>query len=206
MTDLESKITRIVWKLSPAPLERKLRTEAGLRFMRFVLVAIAAVVTSQIALVIFTGPLKWTGFLSGFVASMIAAAVSYILSRWAWERKGKPDWLRETLPFWGVSVAVWIVLGLTTHFASVWANSMDLHHLKRHLVINGAYFVMNCITFVCRFLIFHYVLFKNRGEGAKVPVEPGFLGPVESGADSPAEPGLASTGQSDRMAAPGSQG
>ncbi len=179
MTDLESKITRIVWRISPAPLERKLRTEAGLRFMRFVLVAIVAVVTSQIALVIFTGPLRWTGFWSGFVASMIAAAVSYVLSRWAWDRKGRPDVLRETLPFWLVSVAVWIVLGLTTHFASVWANSMDLHHLKRHLVINGAYFVMNCITFVCRFLIFHYVLFKNRGDGEKVPVEPGLLGPVE---------------------------
>ena len=93
---------------------------------------------------------------------MVAALVSYLLSRWAWERKGKPDLLRETLPFWVVSVAVWVILGLTSHYASVWAHSMGYTHLKKHLVVQGAYFLMNCVTFVARFLIFHYVLFANK--------------------------------------------
>jgi hypothetical protein len=94
---------------------------------------------------------------------MVAAGVSYLLSRWAWERKGKPYLLRETLPFWAVSIACWIILGLTTHYANSWAKSTHIEHWERHLVVNGAYLVMNCITFVCRFLIFHYALFADRG-------------------------------------------
>lgn len=91
------------------------------------------------------------------------AAVSYVLSRWAWERKGRPDLLRETLPFWVISITVWVILGLTTKLANSWAVSDGLHHLERHLVVNGAYLIMNCVTFVIRFLIFHKVLFANKG-------------------------------------------
>jgi putative flippase GtrA len=157
------RLARSAWRLVPAPIERKLRTEAGKRFLRFVPVALAAVITSQLVLAILTGPLNWGGFTSGVLASMVAAGVSYLLSRWAWERKGKPDVLRETLPFWAVSIACWIILGLTTHYANSWAKSMHIQHWERHLVVNGAYLVMNCVTFVCRFLIFHYALFADRG-------------------------------------------
>lgn len=163
MAAVSDRIAQSAWRLVPAPIERKLRTEAGKRFLRFVPVSLAAVITSQLVLAILTGPLNWGGFTSGVLASMVAAAVSYLLSRWAWERKGKPDLLRETLPFWAVSIACWIILGLTTHYANSWAKSMHIEHWERHLVVNGAYLVMNCITFVCRFLIFHYALFADRG-------------------------------------------
>lgn len=163
MTASSEKLAKAAWRLVPARIERKLRTEAGNRFLRFVPVSIAAVVTSQVVLAILTGPVNLGGFTSGVLASMTAAAVSYVLSRWAWERKGKPNLFRETLPFWAVSIAVWIILGLTTHYANSWAKSMDIHHWERHLVVNAAYLVMNCITFVCRFLIFHYALFTNKG-------------------------------------------
>ena len=164
MTAASDRLAQFAWRLVPAPAERKLRTEAGNRFLRFVLVSLAAVITSQVVLAILTGPLLPDhGFTDGLLASMVAAGVSYLLSRWAWERKGKPDVLRETLPFWAVSIACWIILGLTTHYANSWAKSMDIQHWERHLVVNGAYLVMNCITFVCRFLIFHYALFANRG-------------------------------------------
>jgi putative flippase GtrA len=156
------RLAQSAWRLVPAPIEPKLRTEAGKRFLRFVPVSLAAVITSQLVLAILTGPLNWGGFTSGVLASMVAAGVSYLLSRWAWERRGKPDVLRETLPFWAVSIACWIILGLTTHYANSWAKTMQIQHWERHLVVNGAYLVMNCITFACRFLIFHYALFADR--------------------------------------------
>jgi putative flippase GtrA len=165
MTAASEKFAQAAWRFVPAPIERKLRTEAGTRFLRFVPVSLAAVITSQVVLAILTGPFTHYigGFTAGVIASMVAAGVSYLLSRWAWERKGKPDLLRETLPFWAVSIACWIILGLTTHFANTWATSNHITHWERHLVVNGAYLVMNCVTFVCRFLIFHYALFANRG-------------------------------------------
>ena len=162
MPAVPDKITQAAWRLVPAPLERKLRTEAGKRFIRFAAVAVAAVVTSQVMLGLLTGPINLSAGLSGVLAGMSAALVSYVLSRWAWERKGRPDLLRETLPFWAVSVAVWLILGLTSHYASVWAHSQGYTHLEKHLVVQGAYFLMNCVTFVLRFLIFHYVLFAPK--------------------------------------------
>jgi len=162
MTAVSAKIAQGAWRLVPAPIESWLRTDAGSRFLRFLPAAAAAVMTSQAVLAILTGPVNLGGFASGVLASMAAAAVSYLLSRWAWDLKGRPDLLRETLPFWAISITVWVILGLTTHIAKTWAISDGLHHLDKHLVVNSAYLVMNCVTFVMRFLIFHYVLFAKK--------------------------------------------
>jgi len=179
---------KIVWatrRFLPAPIARKLETEAGRRFTRFIPAALAAVITSQVVLGLLTGPVNLSAGASGVIAAMAAALVSYLLSRWAWERRGKPDLLRETLPFWAVSLGVWLILGLTSHFASVWAHSEGYTHLKKHLVVQGAYFLMNCVTFAARFLIFHYVLFasKDRKEPGPVPQELATAEAVSSGHD-----------------------
>jgi putative flippase GtrA len=171
MTSLPDKIARASQRFLPAPIARRLETEAGRRFARFVAAALAAVITSQVVLGLFTGPVDLhSAGLAGVIAAMAAALVSYVLSRWAWERKGKPDLLRETLPFWAISLAVWGILGLTSHYASVFAHSMGYTHLMKHLVVQGAYFLMNCVTFVARFLIFHNVLFARRDRGTPGPV------------------------------------
>jgi putative flippase GtrA len=148
-------------RLMPASVRRRLETDAGKRFLRFAPVAIAALVTSQLTLAILTG-LNMTAGKAALIASVVGAFVSYVLSRWAWESKGRPDLLRETVPFWLVSFAVWGILSLVTHYAGAWAKQENLHHLEKHLVVNGAYLAANCVTFVCRFLIFHYVLFAKR--------------------------------------------
>jgi putative flippase GtrA len=153
-------------KVLPKPLRARLETEAGRRFSRFLPVAIAALAASQISLAILTGPISMDAGKAALLASIIGAAVSYVLSRWAWDRKGRPDLLRETVPFWLVSFAVWGILSLATHYAGAYANAHHLHHIQKHLVVQGTYFVANCITFVSRFLIFHYVLFANRRRGA----------------------------------------
>jgi len=169
MTSVPDKIAHTAWRVVPAPLERKLRGEAGQRFSRFVLVAIVGVVTSQVVLGLLTGPVNLTAGTSGVIASMTAALVSYVLSRWAWERTGRPDLLRETVPFWLVSMAVWAILGLTSHFASVWAHAEGYTHVQKHLVVQGAYLLMNCVTFVARFLFFHYVLFAKKPSDTMAP-------------------------------------
>jgi putative flippase GtrA len=146
-----------------ATVKRRLQTSAGRRFSRFILVAAAAVIASQGTLTICLGPVGWTAGRSAVAAWLVGAAVSYVLSRWAFDSKGKPDLLRETLPFWVVAVGTAVVLTLTTKWANQQAISMDLGHAQRVLFADGAYFVANCVTFVTRFVIFHFVLFKDRG-------------------------------------------
>jgi putative flippase GtrA len=167
MPGVPVRIGRAAWHLLPAAVRRKLRTEPGMRFMRFVPVSLAALASSQITLALLVGVARMSAGTSAFVASIVGAAVSYVLSRWAWERKGKPDLLRETLPFWAVSVVAWIFLSFVSHEASMWSRHMGHSHWEHVAVVNGAYFIANCITFVTRFAIFHYVLFAKRGDKAK---------------------------------------
>lgn len=141
----------------------RLQTTVGKRFSRFVLVAAAAVAASQITLTICLGVVGMTAGKSAVAAWLAGAAVSYVLSRWAWERKGRPHLIKETLPFWAVAVGTAVVLTLTTKYANQQAQSMNLSHGERVLFVDSAYFIANCLTFLTRFVIFHYVLFADRG-------------------------------------------
>jgi putative flippase GtrA len=146
-----------------AAVERRLQTPVGKRFGRFILVAAGAVIASQVTLAVCLGPVGWTAGRSALTAWLAGAAVSYVLSRWAWERKGRPNLLKETLPFWIVAVGTAIVLTLTTKWANQRAIAMDMSHAERVLFAGAAYFLANCVTFLTRFLIFHYILFRDRG-------------------------------------------
>ena len=146
-----------------AAIERRLHTPVGKRFSRFILVATGAVIASQITLAVCLGPIGWTAGRSGLTAWLVGAVVSYVLSRWAWERKGRPDLLRETLPFWIVAVGTAVVLTLTAKWANQRALAMDMPDNERLLFVGAAYLLANCVTFLTRFLIFHYILFRDRG-------------------------------------------
>jgi putative flippase GtrA len=146
-----------------AAVQRKLRSTLGKRFSRFVVVAIASLGSSLLMLNLLLGVFHLSAGLSGVLGAITGAAVSYVLSRWAWERKGRPHLLKETLPFWLVSLGAWAVLGLTSHYASLWALSMGKTHWQRVVIVDGAYLIANCVTFIARFAIFHYFLFVDRG-------------------------------------------
>ena len=146
-----------------AAVQSKLRTTVGKRFSRFVVVAVASLGSSLVTLSLLLGVFHLSGGLAGILSAIVGAAVSYVLSRWAWERKGRPHLLKETLPFWLVSLGSWTVLGLTSHYASVWALEMGHTHWERVLIVDGAYLIANCLTFLTRFAIFHYLLFADRG-------------------------------------------
>ena len=142
----------------------KIRSKLGVRFTRFIAVAAVSLVTSQVALIVFNHVVHLTAFVAGFCAAVLGAAVSYVLSRWAWERKGRPDLLRETLPFWAVSACVWLILAGANKLGVYLVHDWGLHKgWKKVTVENGLYFVANCVTFAARFVIFHYRIFADRG-------------------------------------------
>lgn len=184
-----SWIGETVLRFLPGPIRRRLETNAGKRFSRFVPVAIAALASSQITLAALVGPAQMTAGKAALIASVTGALVSYLLSRWAWQRKGRPDLLRETVPFWLVSFAVWGVLSLTSHYAGAFAKHEHMHHLEKIAVVNGAYLAANCVTFVSRFLIFHYVLFSDRRKRAAAVTE--VVSPAVPPADDAPEMALA---------------
>src|ERR1700733_11096121 len=149
-------------------ITRKVRTTLGIRFGRFAVAAISAFATSEIVYVICAGPLALSSTEATLIGWVFGVVGSYILSRWAWERKGRPNLLRETVPFCVVSAIVIVVLELAHkylgyHPASWW----HLHGTERALYLAAVYGVANLFTFLVRFVFFHYVLFASSPGGAK---------------------------------------
>ena len=82
--------------------------------------------------------------------------------------------LKETLPFVAVSICAGIILTLASKFGNSVAADMGLHHgVGKVLVADAFYFAANCLTFALRFLIFHFVLFRDRSAGEALAVVEG---------------------------------
>ena len=153
-------------RLAPA-VWRKFRGKVGVRFTRFVGAAAAALAATEIALTLSNGVFHMTSTPATLVSWFSGAVVSYVLSRWAWERKGKPDVLRETLPFWVISAMVIVILWLANKLGYHSAAWMHLTGAKRVLWVDFVWLVANAFTFAVRFVIFHFVLFTDRTTAAR---------------------------------------
>jgi putative flippase GtrA len=174
-------------------LVHKARSKLGIRFGRFTIAAITAFATTEVVLTICAGPLQLTATWASLISWFSGALVSYVLSRWAWKRKGRPSLLKETLPFWVVSAMVVAILTVATKFAYHAASWMNLSGAERVLFVDAVYGVANIGTFLLRFLFFHYVLFAasvvkdppGAAEEALASTDPGpepFARAAESGA------------------------
>jgi putative flippase GtrA len=131
-------------------------------------VSAVALATSLTVLGVCDGVLHLTSVPAALFSQVGGALVSYVLSRWAWERKGKPDVLRETIPFWIVFGVATVISTLATKLGYFMARSMHLHAFKQVLFVEVIYLLANIATFLMRFVIFHYILFADRPTGARV--------------------------------------
>jgi len=147
-------------------LGRLIRSDGAKRLLRFAPAALLALGATQITYFVFANVLNATGRVAGAVGWLAGAVVSYGVSRWAWERRGKPNLLKETLPFVAISLIVGAVLTESSHFAYREATVLSLHGAERALFLQGLYLAANGVTFLVRFLIFHFVLFADRSTSA----------------------------------------
>jgi putative flippase GtrA len=151
-------------------LGRKLRGTLGVRFARFAGAAAGALTATEAALTICNGVLHLTATPAALISWFAGAVVSYGLSRWAWNRKGRPDVLRETIPFWAISVLVIVLLTLANKLGYQSARWLHLTGAKHVLWVDFVWLLANFGTFLLRFAVFHFFLFTDRGT---VPREPG---------------------------------
>lgn len=162
MSPAPPKLVLALWNHVPEPLRRRLESPDGKRLLRFAPAAVLALAATQITYFICVSVVHSTGRVSGFAGWLAGAVVSYAVSRWAWERRGRPHLLRETLPFVAVSLSVGAVLTEVSHFAYQAGQSMGLHGIEFGLFVQGLYITANAVTFVIRFLIFNYLIFAAR--------------------------------------------
>jgi putative flippase GtrA len=166
MSLISPRIVDAAWRMIPGALQRRLQSQGGRRLIRFAPAAVLALCATQLTYFVLQLA-NVTAGIAGATGWFAGATVSYVVSRWAWERKGRPHLLKETLPFVSISVCVGIVLTSTSKLATEQARDMGLHGLDKVLFAQGLYLAANCLTFVVRFMIFHYVLFADRGPKAE---------------------------------------
>jgi putative flippase GtrA len=165
-------IADTMWRVIPGPARKLLRSQSGRRLVRFAPAAVLALGATQLTYLI-CQLLNVTAGKAGAAGWFAGAAVSYVVSRWAWERKGRPNLLKETLPFVAVSICVGVALTGASKIAGAEAHALGLHGFEKVAFAQAAYLAANCVTFVIRFLIFHYVLFADRGSAAGAASETG---------------------------------
>jgi hypothetical protein len=151
-------------------LRRRFGGALGVQFARFTGAALAALTATEVALTISNGVFHLTSTPAALVSWFAGAVVSYALSRWAWNRTGRPDVLRETIPFWVISAAVIVLLTLANKLGYRSAAWLHLSGAEHVLWVDFIWLVANFGTFLLRFAIFHYVLFSDRPAARRRPV------------------------------------
>jgi hypothetical protein len=149
----------------PVPVASWLRTRLGRHLSRFAGVALVSLATTEVVLSI-AYLMIGTGGTATLLGWFAGAGVSYVLSRKAWERKGRPDLMRETVPFWVISGCTAIVLTTAGHLGGEYAKDHHLAKIAATVVVAGTVLLANVVTFIIRFVLFHYVLFADRSAAA----------------------------------------
>ena len=158
----------------------------GRRFTRFAFGSALALAASELTLLVCLAAHAWPT-VSAAAGWFAGALVSYILSRWAWERRGRPHLLKETLPFWVIAGCTIVVLSVATSMAHHLALVLGLAPAARLVFDGAAYLAANTLTFLARFVILNYVLFatSSRGKASSVGGPAGMDGAVQRAGDYP---------------------
>ena len=138
---------RKLWRLAGTP--------EGLKLIKYTTVSAISALTSIVVLTIVYGVFRiWSEVWSTLFANVVAGVPSYILNRrWVWGKGGRSHWWRELLPFWVMSLTGIGFALYTATLAKNYANSHDLHHLTRTVLVVGANIAAFGIVWLLKFLI-----------------------------------------------------
>ena len=150
--------------LRPGLLHRLRRGRIAQILTRYTVGSVLAAIASEVALLGLLG-FHLTGPRAAAIAAWLAGAiVNYVLSRtWAWGKRGRPSALREVLPFWATSVACLFASTWTSALAHDHAPEVTSSHPLQLAFVGAVYLGTYGVLFVAKFLLFHFVIFTDRG-------------------------------------------
>ena len=136
-----------------------LRTPEGAKLVRYTAVSAISAMTSIVILTLVYGVLRlWTEVWSVLFSNVMAGIPSYFLNRqWVWGKSGRSHWWREVLPFWITSLTGIGFALVTASLARNYAQSHDLHHLARTVLVVGANVAAFGIVWLIKFAILNRV-------------------------------------------------
>lgn len=132
-----------------------IRTPGGMKLVRYTAVSAISALTSVVILTIVYGVLRlWTEVWSVLFANVMAGIPSYFLNRqWVWGKSGRSHIWREVIPFWVTSLTGIAFALFMASLARSYAQSHDLHHLARTVLVVGANVAAFGIVWLLKFMI-----------------------------------------------------
>ena len=127
------------------------------------LVSVIAVVVSQAVLILCHGVFGLTAVWSNIIAVAAGTIPSYSLNRsWVWGKKGGSHLWKEVVPFWALSFLGLVLSTVNVAIAARWNDST--------VVVAGANLAAFGVLWVGKFLLLHYVLFKDHDAADEVTI------------------------------------
>jgi putative flippase GtrA len=129
----------------------------GRKPILYSLVSVIAVSVSQAVLVLCHGVFGLDAVPSNIIAVAAGTIPSYELNRtWVWGKSGKSHLWKEVVPFWSLAF-----LGLALSTVTV---AIVEDHNDSTIAIAAANLAAFGVLWVGKFLLLHYVLFKDHGD------------------------------------------
>lgn len=147
--------------LSLAGTGGTLRARGG-TFLRYAAGSVVAFGCSELVL-IGAYTLFGVGARTSAILAWVAGAVpNYILNRrWAWRKKGRATFLRETLPYWVITLGTAAFAVAATSLADGWVHRSVAGRGEQSLLFGGVYFLAYGIVFVAKFVLFDKLVFRK---------------------------------------------
>jgi putative flippase GtrA len=99
------------------------------------------------------------------ILAFVAGAVpNWVLNRrWAWEKTGRVEFVREVIGYVIVSVVALVASSAGTGWTQSWVKDhVAAHHGYRVVLVTGAYVLVQAILFVAKYLIYEHWVFAGR--------------------------------------------
>jgi putative flippase GtrA len=148
-----------------APLWRR---PLAVRLAKFTAGSAIAAVVSELAFIVVYGLLGAGTRLAGVVAFLAGAIPNWALNRrWTWQRRGRPRFGREVLPYVAVVIATAVAATAFSGLADDWVRGLATPRSVQVALVGMAYLLPYGALFLLKFVLFERVVFS--GPSAQSP-------------------------------------
>jgi len=152
--------------------------------MRYAAGSVVAFGCSEVVLMAAYGLLGTRAWTAASLAWVAGAVPNYILNRrWAWKRRGRAQFLRETLPYWVITLSTAAMAVGTTSLVDNWVRSSVNGRGEQSLLLGVVYLAAYGVVFAVKFVLFDKWVFAGRsrtGQGGAESASTAALDPAQS--------------------------
>jgi putative flippase GtrA len=153
------------------------RRPLAVRLAKFTAGSAIATVASELAFIVVYGLLGAGTRLAGVVAFLAGAIPNWTLNRrWTWQRRGRPRFGREVLPYVAVVIATAVAATALSGLADDWVRGLATPRSIQVALVGTAYLLPYGAVFLLKFVLFERVVFSGppaRSPAAASRVETG---------------------------------